>query len=217
MAGGSMGRGLNWRRRTPAKLAAFLRADWQAISARIVGRLLKSPRSRRPRRAVRELGPAGQTRHRRRRQLWRHPGLRGQVPRALVTRSRSPPPSPRLCANRARRFRRQPRLPSPGLEIRPPAPPARSVPPDRDRRPLPPERSQWNPIEHRLFSFISRNQAGHPLDSFQTILNSIRRTVTRPGLRVEMDLLPDTFSTGVKIQDEAMQQLNPIPADDLST
>jgi len=35
--------------------------------------------------------------------------------------------------------------------------------------------SKWNPVEHRLFSEISKSWAGRPLDSYQTILNYIRR------------------------------------------
>ena len=31
--------------------------------------------------------------------------------------------------------------------------------------------SKWNPVEHRMFSKISKNWAGRPLDSYQTILN----------------------------------------------
>lgn len=35
----------------------------------------------------------------------------------------------------------------------------------------PPGASKWNPIEHRLFSQISRNWEGVPLDSYETVLN----------------------------------------------
>ena len=35
----------------------------------------------------------------------------------------------------------------------------------------PAARSKSNPIDHRLFSEISKNWAGHPLRSYQTILN----------------------------------------------
>ena len=40
----------------------------------------------------------------------------------------------------------------------------------------PPATSKWNPIEHRLFSEISKNWAGRPLDSFDTILKYLRTT-----------------------------------------
>ena len=35
--------------------------------------------------------------------------------------------------------------------------------------------SKWNPIEHRLFSEISKHWAGQPLDSYPTILRLISR------------------------------------------
>jgi len=44
--------------------------------------------------------------------------------------------------------------------------------------------SKWNPIEHRLFSEISKNWSGEPLVSLQTALNYIRTTKTQSGLRV---------------------------------
>jgi hypothetical protein len=40
--------------------------------------------------------------------------------------------------------------------------------------------SKWNPIEHRLFSEISRNWAGEPLDSYQKILNTRARREPKP-------------------------------------
>lgn len=44
--------------------------------------------------------------------------------------------------------------------------------------------NQWNPIEQRLFSEISRNWSGCPPESFELILNYIASTTTRPGLVV---------------------------------
>ena len=46
----------------------------------------------------------------------------------------------------------------------------------------PPGASKWNPIEHRLFSFISANWAAEPLVSYQTMLNFIRTTRIEEGL-----------------------------------
>jgi hypothetical protein len=42
--------------------------------------------------------------------------------------------------------------------------------------------SKWNPIEHRLFCFISLNWAGQPLVSYETMLKFIRTTRTEAGL-----------------------------------
>ena len=41
----------------------------------------------------------------------------------------------------------------------------------------PPGASKWNPVEHRLFCFISMNWAGQPLVSFETVLKFIRTTI----------------------------------------
>ena len=49
----------------------------------------------------------------------------------------------------------------------------------------PPGASKWNPIEHRLFSEISKNWAGVPLENYPTILNYLSTTTTKTGLRVK--------------------------------
>lgn len=47
----------------------------------------------------------------------------------------------------------------------------------------PPGASKWNLIEHRMFSQISANWAGEPLDSYETIVKYIRTTHTESGFR----------------------------------
>jgi hypothetical protein len=49
---------------------------------------------------------------------------------------------------------------------------------------LPTGYSQWNPIEHRLFSHISINWAGVPLRTFETMLSYIAGTVTKTRLKI---------------------------------
>jgi hypothetical protein len=61
--------------------------------------------------------------------------------------------------------------------------------------------SKWNPIEHRLFSEVSKNWAGEPLRSYDTILNYIRTTKTRTGLRVSAHLVDHEYPKGVRISD----------------
>lgn len=58
--------------------------------------------------------------------------------------------------------------------------------------------SKWNPIEHRLFSEVSRNWAGEPLDSYQKILNYARTTKTQTGLRVTAYLDRRHYPCGLK-------------------
>lgn len=71
----------------------------------------------------------------------------------------------------------------------------------------PPGASKWNPIEHRLFSEISKNWAGRPLDSYQTILNYLRTTRTKTGLQVQAHMLARTYDKGRKVSDADMRRL----------
>ena len=73
--------------------------------------------------------------------------------------------------------------------------------------------SKYNPVEHRLFSEISKNWAGRPLDSYETVLNYIRTTTTATGLRVKSYLVTTDYPTGVKTSDEEMAQLRISPHD----
>lgn len=68
--------------------------------------------------------------------------------------------------------------------------------------------SKWNPVDHRLFSFISTNWAGEPLRSYQTILNSIGSTTTRQGLKVDVMLDERDYETGIKITDDQFDEIN---------
>ena len=67
--------------------------------------------------------------------------------------------------------------------------------------------SKWNPIEHRLFSEISRNWAGEPLDSYQKILNYARTTTTQTGLRVSAYLDRRYYPRGRKPTPEQIASL----------
>lgn len=68
--------------------------------------------------------------------------------------------------------------------------------------------SKWNPIEHRLFSEISKNWAGIPLESYETVLNYIKTTKTSTGLRVQSNLVDREYTTGVRITDKQMASLS---------
>lgn len=67
--------------------------------------------------------------------------------------------------------------------------------------------SKWNPIEHRLFSHISRNWAGKPLDSYDTILNYIRTTTTSTGLKVRASMINRFYKTGQVVSKQRRQDL----------
>ncbi len=68
--------------------------------------------------------------------------------------------------------------------------------------------SKWNPIEHRLFSYISLNWAGKPLRSFETMLGYIRDTATETGLQVKAFLIEGVYEKGIKVSDTEMKALN---------
>lgn len=76
----------------------------------------------------------------------------------------------------------------------------------------PPGTSKWNPIEHRLFSEISKNWKGQPLNSMEMILNYIRTTRTVTGLKVKATLLPGNYPTGLKVSDNELKTIRLLPA-----
>ncbi|KAA5594938.1 ISAzo13 family transposase, partial [Blastochloris sulfoviridis] len=73
---------------------------------------------------------------------------------------------------------------------------------------LPPGTSKWNKIEHRLFSFITKNWRGKPLVSHQAIVQLIAATTTTAGLTVRCQLDPNIYPAGVKIADADLEAVN---------
>ena len=73
---------------------------------------------------------------------------------------------------------------------------------------LPPGTSKWNKIEHRLFSFISRNWRGRPLADYRTIVELISATTSTAGLTVRCQLDENLYPAGIKVSDEEMAELN---------
>lgn len=76
---------------------------------------------------------------------------------------------------------------------------------------LPPGTSKWNKIEHRLFSFISRNWRGQPLLTHATIINLIANTQTSTGLKVRCVLDRKRYPKGIVISDEQMANIRLTP------
>ena len=72
----------------------------------------------------------------------------------------------------------------------------------------PPGTSKYNPIEHRLFSEISKNWAGKPLVSYETILKYKSTTKTSSGLTVKACIDQTIYEKGIKISDEEMKKIN---------
>ncbi len=76
---------------------------------------------------------------------------------------------------------------------------------------LPPGTSKWNKIEHRMFSFISKNRRGKPLFTHATIVNLISKTRTQQGLTVRCVLHRKKYPNKIKVTDEQMQTLRLTP------
>ncbi len=72
---------------------------------------------------------------------------------------------------------------------------------------LPPGTSKWNRIEHRLFSHISMNWRGRPLESHEVVVDLIAATTTRTGLTVHAELDQGAYPKGVRITDKQMAAL----------
>lgn len=72
---------------------------------------------------------------------------------------------------------------------------------------LPPGTSKWNTIEHRLFSHISMNWRGRPLESHEVVVQLIAATTTRTGLHVRAELDDGLYPKGVKVSDRDMKAL----------
>ncbi|MDM8523808.1 hypothetical protein QUF80_10610 [Desulfococcaceae bacterium HSG8] len=69
--------------------------------------------------------------------------------------------------------------------------------------------SKWNPVGHRLFSFISRNWQGRPLRSVEKMLSLIRSATTEDGKgsKVEAVLNEKQYEKGLKVSDSQMKKI----------
>ena len=72
---------------------------------------------------------------------------------------------------------------------------------------LPPGTSKWNKVEHRLFSYISKNWAGKPLIDIQTVVSLIASTSTKTGLKVVRQPDNNVYLRGVAITDEEFDRI----------
>jgi hypothetical protein len=72
----------------------------------------------------------------------------------------------------------------------------------------PPGASKWNPIEHRLFSEISKNWKGTPLIDYETVLKYTQTTKTKKGLKVEAMLVDKKYIKGKKASIGDLKKLN---------
>ena len=82
---------------------------------------------------------------------------------------------------------------------------------DRPHDPVchfPPGTSKWNKIEHRLFSFVSLNWRGKPLESLEVIIDLIAATTTSTGLKVYAQLDERPYPKEVEVTDQELAAVN---------
>ena len=72
----------------------------------------------------------------------------------------------------------------------------------------PPGSSKWNPIEHRMFSFISNNWSAQPLYDYETVLKFIRTTKTSAGLKIRASLNKKRYQKGKKVSNKEMEEID---------
>jgi hypothetical protein len=72
---------------------------------------------------------------------------------------------------------------------------------------LPPGTSKWNKIEHRLFSFITKNWRGKPLLDRATVVNLIASTTTKTGLTVRAYLDRKKYAAGLTVTDDQLESI----------
>ena len=77
----------------------------------------------------------------------------------------------------------------------------------------PPGTSKWNRIEHRMFSFITINWRGKPLQTLRTVIELISATTTNTGLTIHADHDPATYTKGIKITDAELAAIPLHPHD----
>lgn len=71
---------------------------------------------------------------------------------------------------------------------------------------FPPGTSKWNKIEHRMFSYISKNWRGRPLISREVVVNLIAGTTTRQGLQIKAMLDNNIYKKGIKIPKKRLEK-----------
>ena len=72
---------------------------------------------------------------------------------------------------------------------------------------FPPGTSKWNKIEHRMFSYITKNWRAKPLESMEVIVNLIATTTTQKGLKVKARPDEKIYEQGIKVDDEEMEKI----------
>ena len=72
---------------------------------------------------------------------------------------------------------------------------------------FPPGTSKWNKIEHRMFSHITANWRGRPLESRAVVVNLIANTRTAKGLQIHAELDEAPYEKGVAVSEKDLAAL----------
>jgi len=62
-------------------------------------------------------------------------------------------------------------------------------------------------IEHRMFSFITKNWRGKPLTSYQVIVDLVGATTTTTGLRILAERDQADYPKGIQVSDAELAAL----------
>lgn len=73
---------------------------------------------------------------------------------------------------------------------------------------FPPGTSKWNKIEHRMFSYITKNWRGRPLETRETVVQLISNTKTKTGLEITAIIDNNIYKKGKLISDNEMSRIN---------
>ena len=72
---------------------------------------------------------------------------------------------------------------------------------------FPPGTSKWNKIEHRLFSHITMNWKGIPLEDYETVVQLIGAVKTKGGLKVKARLDLNDYQKGKVVSDDELKYI----------
>jgi hypothetical protein len=78
---------------------------------------------------------------------------------------------------------------------------------------FPPGTSKWNKIEHKMFSYITKNWRSKPLITRETVVKLIAGTRTTKGLEIRAMLDDNIYEKGIKVADEQIAAVNLVQAD----
>ena len=68
--------------------------------------------------------------------------------------------------------------------------------------------SKWNPIEHKLFSFVSKNWRARPIDSVETANNLILNTESKTISSIKTNIDTHIYTTGGKVDKTEYDNIN---------